>query len=113
MPLELSSLPVSGLFIKGDEGNYISFSDVKTLDMELIPDTEENDDTKYMDFSSFGEFSFTIHISPRMRRFLLTGKYPSNNWMRMHGFPMERKGRKRWRKKANERNLERHRRMGR
>lgn len=30
----------------------------------------------------------------RLMAFFLTGRFPSNNWMKMHGFPMERRRRK-------------------
>lgn len=30
-------------------------------------------------------------ICGRMMIFLLTGRWPSNNWLRMHGYPMRRR----------------------
>ena len=34
-------------------------------------------------------------IDSRMMIFLLTGRWPSNNWLRMHGYPMRRRYKKR------------------
>lgn len=42
-----------------------------------------------------GSFTLAWPISISERQFILTGKYPSNNWLKMHGYPMRRKHRKR------------------
>lgn len=39
------------------------------------------------------EFSATIRDAVSVFRFLMTGKWPSNNWLRLHGYPMRRKRR--------------------
>ena len=36
-------------------------------------------------------FKFDIRQNPSMFMFLWTGKWPSNNWLKMHGFPMRRR----------------------
>lgn len=34
---------------------------------------------------------FNIRSNPSLYIFLLTGKWPSNNWLRLHGYPMVRR----------------------
>ena len=34
---------------------------------------------------------FNIRSNPYLYIFLLTGKWPSNNWLKMHGYPMRRR----------------------
>lgn len=61
-------------------------------DIEL---PEETSQEQYMTFSDEPiEFEVELDkpISRRTMIFLLTGKWLSNNWLRMHGLPMERKG---------------------
>lgn len=56
---------------------------------------EETSQEQYMTFSDEPiEFEVKLDkpISSRMMIFLLTGKWYSNNWLRTHGLPMERKG---------------------
>jgi hypothetical protein len=45
-----------------------------------------------------GSISFETNITARQMLFLMTGKLPSNNWLKMHGGVMERKARRkrRW-----------------
>jgi hypothetical protein len=38
-----------------------------------------------------GSISFKTNITARQEIMLMTGKLPSNNWMKMHGGVMERK----------------------
>lgn len=34
---------------------------------------------------------FNIRSNPSLYIFLLTGKWPSNNWLKMHGYPMRKR----------------------
>lgn len=53
--------------------------------------------------------AFETKINPRVLLFLCTGKYPSNNWLKMHGGIMERRiqvnrlRKNEWRKKKYDR----------
>lgn len=35
--------------------------------------------------------TFNMRSNPSLFMFLWTGKWPSNNWLKMHGYPMRRK----------------------
>lgn len=62
---------------------------------------EETSQEPHMPFSNKPiEFEMELDkpISRRMMTFLLTGKWLSTNWLKMHGLPMERKGYRRKRK---------------
>lgn len=38
-----------------------------------------------------GSFILARPVSISEKLLILTGKYPSNNWLRMHGYPMRRR----------------------
>ena len=41
------------------------------------------------------QLEFEARITPRVLLLLYTGKYPTNNWLKMHGGIMERRNRRR------------------
>lgn len=41
--------------------------------------------------TSKDSLTFSFKITPKLAVFLITGRYPTNNWMKMHGLPMERR----------------------
>lgn len=41
------------------------------------------------------QLEFEARITPRILLLLYTGKYPTNNWLKMHGGIMERRNRRR------------------
>lgn len=58
--------------------------------------SEKSNTTPYM-HAPFSDEPITFDaelkkpIGSRMMIFLLTGRWPSNNWLRMHGYPMRRR----------------------
>lgn len=79
---------------------YFIGSDGKCGPLRMVTEIEFPEETSqkpymHMPFSNEPmEFEIELDkpISRRMMIFLLTGKWYSNNWLRMHGLPMERKG---------------------
>lgn len=81
------------LYFLGDDGQlkpigHITASELDFYDEATKPYMHEpllNDPIEF-------EVKFEKPIGSRMMVSLLTGKWLSNNWLKMHGLPMERKG---------------------
>lgn len=90
MPQKNTETPT--LYIVGQDGEYRPLGHITEVEL-----TEEPDDGAVKEnlFSMEPmEFTETVvtPIRRRMQIFILTGKWLPNNWLRMHGLPMERKG---------------------
>ena len=88
------------IFISADGGEtYTPLGEVTECGMivdDLIPEDGVKLPFVKPDEASLGEaltFSCTFNIrsNPSMFMLLWKGKWPSNNWLRMHGYPMRRK----------------------
>lgn len=68
----------------------------KVADVSLITDDLIPDNGTELPLAKPGDgfvisCKFNITSNPSLFMFLWTGKWPSNNWLRMHGYPMRRK----------------------
>ena len=77
------------LFIEGEDGSELvgSIDDI-TSRLDGLPECVMpplNMET------SKDSVTFSIKITHKLAVFLTTGRYPTNNWMKMHGLPMERR----------------------
>ena len=82
------------LFFSADGKTYEPFGKVE--DAELILDDLVPEKGVKLPFVKPDEeislsFKFDIRQNPSLFMLLWTGKWPSNNWLKMHGFPMRRR----------------------
>lgn len=82
------------LYFLGDDGQpkpigHITASELDFYDEATKPYMHEPFSNDPIEF----EMELKRPIGSRMMVFLLTGKWLSNNWLKMHGFPMERRRR--------------------
>lgn len=79
-----SALSNGVLYYLDSDGAYQPIGEFKSVDIETGPDSASD----YIPFFDVLEFSFTAHISPSK---LLHVYGKSNNWLKMHGYPMIRR----------------------
>lgn len=101
MPVKDSD-SVSKLYFMTPDGTQHEFSGIQSVD---IVDEEFNDDhdgpaSKFLFSSNEASFTATFTVNVLLLYFITHGRYPSNNWRRMHGLPLKRKMERR-RKNAN------------
>ena len=58
---------------------------------DLVPDKEIELPFIEPDEEFVVSCKFSLSENPSAFMFLATGKWPSNNWLRLHGFPMRRR----------------------
>lgn len=78
------------LYFLGSDGQFKPIGNVTDADLSITCDKPY----MHMPFSNDPiEFEMKLEkpIGRRMMVFLLTGKWLSNNWLKMHGLPMERR----------------------
>ena len=105
-PKDYDPLSQGTLFFSSDGGEtYAPVGKVQEEGLiidDLVPeDGEELPSSVFRSMKQCREMSFTcafnIIQNPSVFMFLWKGKWPSNNWLKMHGFPMRRKkGKRRW-----------------
>ena len=86
------------MLIKTQDGKELPFNGTLIMD-DLVPTDSDIDLSRVMrlrdmKFGSFGNtlrFSCKFVMDNKRIIFLTTGKWPSNNWMKMHGLPMSRR----------------------
>jgi hypothetical protein len=79
-----SALSNGVLYYLDSDGVYQPIGEFESVDIE----TESDSASDYIPFLDDLEFSFTAHISPSK---LLRVYGKSNNWLKMHGYPMIRR----------------------
>ena len=94
-PKDYDPLSKGTLFFSADGGEtYKPFA--KVNDAELILDDLVPEKVVELPFVKPDEeislsFKFDIRQEPSVFMLLWTGNWPSNNWLKMHGFPMRRR----------------------
>lgn len=84
------------LYIKAVDNDDVILVSGAIIDMDMH--ALFVDDEPIIDISALREpieFECNMDISPAAKVFLLTGKWPSNNWFKMHGGVLQRKAYKR------------------
>lgn len=83
------------IFVSTDGGETYSLLGKMTETHLFVDDLIPEDNTKLPFIKPNDESVFTckfnIRDNPSMFMFLATGKWPSNNWLKMHGYPMRRR----------------------
>ena len=79
-----SALSNGVLYYLDSDGVYQPIGEFESVDIETGSDSTSD----YTPFFDVLEFSFTAHISPS-KLLYVSGK--SNNWLKMHGYPMIRR----------------------
>lgn len=71
----------------------MEFGEIKELN--VITDFYDDYEDSRMIATPSQEYKFTVRWSPNIRvmYFILHGRFPSNNWLRMHGYRPNRKKR--------------------
>ena len=96
MPTKNSSIDT--LYVMDSDGNCTEFKGLKSV--TVIDDVPDPFDYDYPDSFSGPEVNPTISVTFEVRwnptvdgmYLLIHGHFPSNNWKKMHGYPMKRKG---------------------
>lgn len=86
------------LCVQCPDGHYEPIGKIQDVRMEPDYDFCDPDYTSpYTDISKPSEMSISIRWDANVQAeyLLIYGKMPSNNWLRLHGYPMRRKYRKR------------------
>lgn len=83
---------LSELYVLQADGKKIMFGEIKEIN--TISDREDFYESQLY-IAPTQEYEFTLRWNPniRMLYFVLHGRLPSNNWMRMHGYRSCRKKR--------------------
>ena len=73
-----------------DSDHCIRMGDITVLDETTLDETDLEYD--HIRIKSLPTIEFTTEpVTLSVKIFLLTGKWPSNNWLRLHGLPMRRR----------------------
>ena len=90
------------LCVQYPDGHYEKIGKIK--EVELTPDPYDDLSPEAELIMKPSEMTIQFKWNPDIRTeiLLITGKAPSNNWLRMHGYPMTRRCGYRKRKRANE-----------
>ena len=85
----------SELYILTPNGEQISFG--KIQEAQIFNDNEWDITGNDTVFNPMQTATFEVSLSPttEMIYLIIHGRFPSNNWRRMHGLPVKRKIRKR------------------
>lgn len=77
-------------YVGEDSKHWIRMGDITVLDETTLDEADVKDD--HIRIKSFPAIEFvTEPVTMSVKIFLLTGKWPSNNWLRLHGYPMRRR----------------------
>jgi hypothetical protein len=93
MPPKLMQESPYKLYIQDPDGRYTELGEIASVQMEPNCSYEDYVVSPYEQLTNTSEMtiSFRWDANVRMEYLLIYGKMPSNNWLRVHGYPMVRR----------------------
>ena len=90
MPPKLMRESPYKLCIQGPDGRYAELGRIESVHMEPNCSYEDYGVSPYAQLTNTSEMtiSFRWDADVKMEYLLIYGKMPSNNWLRLHGYPM-------------------------
>ena len=96
MPVKDSD-SISKLYFMTQDGTKYEFSGIQSVDIDdgFFNDDHDKPPSKFLFGRNEASFTATFTVNVLLLYFITHGRYPFNNWRRMHGLPLERKVKRR------------------
>lgn len=91
MPIDMDFV-MPDLCVKYPDGHYERLGKIKEVNLEPDPYDHFSPEKELL-LSTMAEMTLSIRWDPDIKTeyLLIKGKIPTNNWLRMHGYPMIRR----------------------